>query len=274
MTSTEIRQKEAYPPELEPPRPFGLLRHSLVMAGRSVTKARRSPAGLLHVAFIPIVFLVMFVYLFGGAVEGDVHRYLQFVFPGALVMTVILAGTMMTGTNLNIDINRGVFDRFRSLPIGRSAPLIGSVIGDLLRYGVAIAALFAVGFLMGFRVETGVWQAVEACVVAVVFGSCLSWFYVFVGVVMRDPAGVQGVVTITLFPLAFGTNLVAPTDTMPGWLQTWVKINPATHAIDLCRGLLAGGPVAEPLVWTMGWCVGLVAVFAPLSVWAYRRRTG
>jgi oleandomycin transport system permease protein len=254
-------------------RAFALPGQSLVLAKRNLIKVRRTPAGVAHAVFIPIIFLVMFVYLFGGAVSGSSHRYLQFIFPAAMVMTVIIAGTMMTGISLNVDINKGIFDRFRSLPISRSAPLIGAVLGDIVRYLLALVSVFAFGYLLGFRVTTNVLAALAASVLVIVFGFCLSWGYVLAGVLMRDPAGVQGIVTLTLFPLAFGTDLVAPAKTMPGWLQAWVKVNPATQAMDTCRGLLTGGPVASPLARTLLWCLALLAVFASLAVAGYRRRT-
>lgn len=255
-----------------PKRPLALVRHSLALARRSLLKTRRNPGSLGDATIVPIIFLVMFVYLFGGAVAGSSREYLQYIFPGVLVLTVIMAGMMSTGINLNIDIKKGLFDRFRTLPIGRSAPLIGSVLGDMIRYVVALAVLFGFGYLIGFRVQTDALSAVAACLLTILFGFCLSWAYVLVGVTVRETAGVQSVILLSMFPLAFGTNLVAPTDTMPGWLQAWVKVNPVSHVIDASRGLLLGGPVAGPVTRTLLWSAAILAVFGPLAVWAYRRR--
>jgi oleandomycin transport system permease protein len=263
----------AGPDVLSPARPFGLVRHSLVLAGRSLNKIRRTPAGLADAMILPVVFLVMFVYLLGGAVAGSTRSYLQFIFPAAMVMTVIMGGTMTTGFNLNADIRKGVFDRFRSLPIGRSAPLIGSVLGDMIRYVVALGTLFGFGYLLGFRARTGLASVLAACVLATVFAFCLSWAYVLVGVLLREPGAVSGIMIVSTFPLIFGTNLIAPTRTMPGWLQAWVEVNPVSHAMDACRGLLLGGPVTGPVTWTLVWSAALLAVFAPLAVRVYRRRT-
>lgn len=273
MTATSVPSQSTGTVTEPVKRPYGLLRHSLALAGRSLIKVRRTPEGLAHAVLIPVIFLVMFVYLFGGAVSGNTKQYLQFIFPAALVMTVIISGIMITGVSLNADIRTGVFERFRSLPIGRSAPLIGSVVGDLIRYVISLVTVFAFGYLLGFRVETGFLQALAAGALTVFFGFCLSWGYVLAGVVSRDAAGVQGIVTLTMFPLAFGTNMVAPTDTLPGWLQAWVKVNPASHTMEACRGLLLGGPVAGPVMRTLLWSVGLLAFFMPLAVRAYRRRT-
>ncbi|BCJ33949.1 transport permease protein [Actinocatenispora thailandica] len=256
-----------------PVRRLGLVRHGFALAGRNITKIRRNPGSLGDAVFAPIIFLLMFVYLFGGAVAGSSHAYLQRVFPGVLVLTVIMAGLVTTGVNLNIDIKQGVFDRFRSLPIGRSVPLVGSVLGDLVRYLLSIAVLFACAYPMGFRVTTGVLPALAAVGLVVVFGFCLAWAYVLIGVVVRTTSVVQSVVVLGMFPLAFGTDMVAPRQTLPGWLQAWVSVNPVNHVVAAARGLLVGGPVAGAVTATLVWSAVLFVVFAPLAVLAYRRRT-
>ncbi|MEO3828243.1 ABC transporter permease [Actinomadura sp. B10D3] len=256
------------------PRPrHRLVRHSLLLAGRSLTKTRRNPGVLLDALFMPIIFLLLFVYLFGGAVSGSTHAYLQYVFPGVLVMTMLLAGMLATGLSINTDIKKGVFDRFRSLPIGRSAPLIGIVLGDMLRYVVAAAALFATGYVMGFRVQTGAASAVAAAGLATALGFSLGWLNVLVGVLIREEAMVQSVAFLGIFPLAFGTTMVVPAETLPGWLRAWVEVNPVSQAVDAARGLLLGGPVAHPATMTLLWSAGFLVVFGPLAVYAYRRRS-
>ncbi|GAA0930638.1 ABC transporter permease [Nonomuraea longicatena] len=248
-----------------------LLRHSLLLAGRGLRKTRRNPGILFDALFLPIVFLLMFVYLFGGAVAGSTQVYLQYIFPGILVMSTIMAGLLATGVSLNVDVKKGVFDRFRSLPIGRSAPLVGSVLADMVRYAVALVSLFALGYLLGFRVQTGLVPALAASGLAVVLGFCMSWINVLVGVLIKETSVVQSVGFLGIFPLTFGTNMVAPTETLPGWLQVWVNVNPVTHAIEATRGLLLGGPVAASAVTTLIWSAGFLVVFAPLAVFAYRR---
>lgn len=260
-------------PVAPPQRPFGLARHSLVLAGRSLVKTRRNPGILLDALFLPVVFLLLFVYLFGGAVAGSTHDYLQYIFPGVLVMAVVMTGILATGVNLNYDIKKGVFDRFRSLPIARSAPLLGLVLGDLIRYLVALVTLFGLGYLLGFRIATDPLSAAAASALAVLFSFCLSWVSVLIGVLIKEPVLVQTIGFLGIFPLAFGTDMVAPTDTMPGWLQAWIDVNPVTHVVSATRGLLLGGPVAEPVAATLLWSAGLLAVFAPAAVSAYRRRT-
>ncbi|WP_240809544.1 ABC transporter permease [Actinomadura sp. WMMA1423] len=249
------------------------VRQSLLLAGRSLTKTRRNPGVLSDALFMPIVFLLLFVYLFGGAVSGSTHAYLQYVFPGVLVMTMLLAGMLATGLNINTDIRKGVFDRFRSLPIARSAPLLGIVLGDLVRYVLAAAVLFATGYLMGFRVQTDPVSALAAVGLATALGFSLGWLNVLIGVLVREAAVVQSVAFLGIFPLAFGTDMVAPADTLPGWLRTWVEVNPVGDAVEAARGLLLGGPVAHPAAMTLLWSAGFLAVFGPLAGYAYRRRS-
>ncbi|QFG27227.1 ABC transporter permease [Actinomadura sp. WMMB 499] len=266
-TSRETRAAE------QRPRPFPLVRHSLVLAGRSLIKTRRNPGLLSDALILPIIFLLLFVYLFGGAVAGSTQEYLQFIFPGVLVMTMVLAGMVSVGIAINVDIKKGVFDRFRSLPIGRSAPLLGLVISDIPRYVIAGAVLFATGYLMGFRVETNLLAALAALGLATLLGFALSWITILIGVAIKEETVVTTVGFVAIFPLSFGTSMAVPEDTMPGWLQAWVGVNPVSHAVDACRGLLVGGPVAGDVIATLLWSAGFLAVFAPLAVRVYRRRS-
>jgi oleandomycin transport system permease protein len=255
-----------------PRRPFGLIRHSLVLARRSLIKTARTPEQLLDVTLQPMIFIAIFVYLLGGAVAGSPRAYLQVLLPALMVQTVLFA-SMATGVGLNTDIQKGVFDRFRSLPIGRSAPLIGSVLGDMIRFVVSITVMLSFGYLLGFRIRTGFLSALAACLLVIAFAFAVSWIFVLAGVVLREAAAVQGVAFLTMFPLTFGTNMMVPTKTMPGWLQAWVKVNPVTDVMEATRGLMTGGPVAGPAVRSLLWAAAILAVFAPLAVRAYRRRT-
>lgn len=252
--------------------PLTALRHGLTLAGRNLVKIKHNGEELIDLSLQPILFISLFVYLFGGAIAGDQHTYMQFVLPGLMVQTVLFA-TMRTGFGLNTDINTGLFDRFRSMPIARSAPLVGLVLSDSARYVIGLVALFGLGYLLGFRVETGPLATLAAAGLAITFGFCLSWVNVLVGVLVKEEVLVQTVGFLGIFPLAFGTNMVAPTETLPGWLQAWVDVNPVTHAIDATRGLLLGGPVAGPATATLLWSAGFLAVFVPAAVLVYRRRT-
>ncbi|AXO36050.1 ABC transporter permease [Micromonospora chalcea] len=252
-------------------RPFGLVRHSLALAGRSLIKTIRTPEQLLDVTLQPIVFVLIFVYLLGGAVAGSQHEYLQFLLPAIMVQTVLFA-SIATGVSLNTDVEKGVFDRFRSLPIARSAPLVGSVVGDLVRFVVSIAVLLGFGYALGFRIGTDPLSTLAACLLTIAFAFAVSWIGVLLGVLMRSPGAVQGTAFLLLFPLTFGTNMMVPTDTLPGWLQWWVGVNPVADVMEAARGLMIGGPVAGPVTRSLLWTVAIIAVFAPLAVRAYRRR--
>ncbi len=252
-------------------RPFPLIRHSLTLAKRSVVKIRRTPEQLLDVTLQPMIFVLLFVYIFGGAIAGNTHDYLEYVLPAIMVQTLAFSSVAI-GVNLNTDISKGVFDRFRSLPIPRPAPLVGAVLGDIVRYCVSVIVLMAFGYLLGFRIQTNVFSATLACLIVIGFSLCLSWISVFVGMVLRSPGAVQGVGFLLIFPLTFGSNLFVPTDTLPSWLQTWVHINPVTYLVDTTRALMLGGEVLSPLLKTIASALVILVIFAPLAVRAYRRK--
>jgi oleandomycin transport system permease protein len=275
MTSTltvEAAGVPAAPSSEGRPRPFALARHSLILAGRAITKIKRNPEQLIDVTLQPIIFTVLFVYLFGGAIAGSQQDYLQFVLPALMVQTVLFL-SIPIGANLNSDIEKGVFDRLRSLPIPRSAPLVGAVLGDVVRFVVAIVVLLGFGYAIGFRIGTDPFQTLLACLLVLGFTFSLSWIAVLIGMMVSTPGAVQGIGFLLLFPLTFGSSIFVPVDTLPGWLQAWVKVNPITHLVDAVRGLMLGGEVARPLTLSLVWAVGITAVFAPLAVRAYRRRT-
>jgi oleandomycin transport system permease protein len=264
------------PPPVSAPeqgtRPFPLLRHSLVLAGRAVRKIRRTPEQFIDVTLQPIIFVILFVYVFGGAISGSTHDYLQYVLPAIMVQTVLFS-SLSIGVNLNTDIKKGVFDRFRSLPIGRSAPLIGAVSAEVVRFSTSVIVLMGFGYALGFRVGTDPLSALAGCLLAIAFALCMSWVAVFLGTWLRESGAVQGIGFLVMFPLTFGSNMFVPTSSLPGWLQGWVRINPVTHLTDAIRGLLVGGPVAAPVGWSVLTGAIILAIFAPLAVATYRRKT-
>lgn len=248
------------------------LRHVIALAKRSLIKTWRTPEALIDVTLQPVIFLAMFTYIFGGAIAGgSQHEYLQFLLPGLLGQSIAMAGVAL-GQNLNADIEKGVFDRFRSLPIARSAPLVGAVVADFARYLILCVITLGFGYLMGFRVQTGFLPTVAAVGLAIAFALCFCWISVFVGMIARTSGAVQGIMFLLVLPLSFGSNTFVSTDTMPGWLRGFANHNPISHLVSTVRGLMVGGPVAENLYWTLGWMVVLLVVFVPLAMRGYRRR--
>lgn len=264
------------PPVAGTPGPAARLRalgrHSWALAVRSLIKTMRTPEALIDVTLQPIIFLLLFTYIFGGAIGGgDRHQYLQYLLPGLLGQSLAMGGIAL-GQNLNADIEKGVFDRFRSLPIARSAPLVGSVLADVVRYLVLCVFFLGFGYLLGFRVETGPVQLLAAVGVSIAFALCFCWVSVFVGMKVRTSGSVQGVMFLLVLPLSFGSNVFVPTASLPGWLQAFVHVNPISHLVSTFRGLVLGGPVAGPLGWTALWMLGLLVVFVPLALRAYNRK--
>src|ERR1700733_12365457 len=202
------------------------VRHSLALARRSLIKTIRTPEALVDVTVQPVIFLLIFTYLFGGAIgTGDRHAYLEFLLPGLLAQSLAMGGIAL-GQNLNADIEKGVFDRFRSLPVARSAPLIGAVSADIVRYLTVCVFMLGFGSIMGFRVETGFLPAIAAVGLSIGFGLCFCWISVWVGMIVRSSGAVQGIMFLFLLPLSFGSNVFVATSTLPGWLQAFVHINP------------------------------------------------
>jgi oleandomycin transport system permease protein len=246
--------------------------NALTLAWRNVTQLKHSPEKLLDVTLMPIVFLVLFLYVFGGAVAGSTQAYLELLLPG-LVAQIAMFATMGLGTALCEDIHKGVFDRFRSLPIARSSPLVGAVLGDTVRFCVAMVVLIGFGSILGFRFHTGVLPALAAFLLVYVFYLAFCWISVLIGLVAPGPETVQGISFIFMMPLVFGSSILMPhTNTLPGWLQAWVKVNPVTSLADAVRGLTVGGPVATHVLYALAWAAGIVIVAFPLAMRMYRRR--
>ena len=250
--------------------PLRALSHTRTLTWRFLVKTRRNPEMFADVTIQPILFTVLFVFVFGGAVGGDWHNYLQFLLAGLLVQNTIFL-TISTGFSLNSDIEKGVFDRFRSLPIARSSPLLGAVLGDAMRYALSICVLLGFGVVLGYHGSVA--GTVAAGLVVLGFALALCWVWVWLGLVMRKPQGVQAAGFPFMILLTFGSNVFVPADTLPSWLRAFVDVNPVRYLVDAARGLMVGGPVAEGLRYTLYWSVGLLVVFVPLALRAYRRRT-
>ncbi len=253
--------------------PLAGLRNSFTLTWRSVLKIRTNSEDLLGLSLQPIMFLLLFTYVFGGAIaHGSTHRYLQYVLPGILVQTVLFA-TLGTGLMLNQDISAGIFDRFRSLPIARWAPLAGAIMGDVTRYVISVVITLGFAMVLGFRITTNPLAAVAGCLLVLAFAMAMCWLSALIGMLVKTPQGVQAFGFTAMFPIVFASGLLVPIQTMPGWLQAFAKANPMTLLAAACRGLMTGGPVAVYAGESMLWALGIVVVFAPLAVRAYRRRT-
>ena len=250
-----------------PPRPTPLSA-SLSFAWRAVLKIKHVPLQLFDVTAFPIMFVLLYTYLFGGALAGSPREYLQSLLPGILVMTVSWI-TMYTGQSLNQDIDKGVFDRFRSLPIWRPAVLVGMLLADTVRYTIAAVVVIAVGVALGFRPDGGPMGVVLAVALLLVFAFSLSWVWTALGLKLPTPDSVMQTSMTVLFPLTFASNVFVDPDTMPGWVQAFVRVNPVSHLASAARGLMHGGAAAGDVGWVLLWSAGLVAVFAPLTMRIY-----
>jgi ABC-2 type transport system permease protein len=242
----------------------------LTFGWRGMLKIKHVPEQLLDVTLTPILFLLMFTYLFGGAIAGSTGEYLHFILPGILVMSVLFT-TVYSGVSLNTDMTRGVVDRFRSLPIWRPAPLVGAVLGDSVRYLVGATVVVVLGLALGFRPESppGV---VAAMLLVVVFAFSLAWVFTTVGLLMRAPNAVMNAGFMALFPITFLSNVFVEPDTLPGWLEAFVDVNPISHLVTASRGLMDGTVHADDIGVVLGVGAALTAVFAPLTTHLYRSR--
>jgi ABC-2 type transport system permease protein len=253
-----------------PPRP-GPLSASLTFAWRAGLRLKHVPEQLTDVIGIPVIFTVMFTYLFGGAMSGSTRSYLQYLLPGTLAMTMVLL-TMYSGVGLNADFTSGVSDRFRSLPIWRAAQVVGSLMGDVVRYLVAAVLVLALGLALGFRPAGGAIGVALGVGLALVFALSLSWLWTALGLVLRAPSAVMSAGFVIQFPLSMASNVFADPATMPGWLRAFVDINPMSHLVSAERALMAGAGATGEVRWVLVASVVLVLVFAPLTGHLYRRK--
>ena len=239
---------------------------------RGMLKIKHVPEQLVDVTITPVLFLLMFTYLFGGAVAGSTGEYLQFILPGMLVQSVLFTA-VYSGISLNTDVTKGVVDRFRSLPIWAPAPLAGAVLGDSVRYVLASAVVVTLGFIMGFTAGGGALGVLAAIALVVAFAFGISWIFTTVGMLMRSPNAVMNTGFMALFPLIFLSNIFVEPSTLPSWLEAFVDVNPISHLTTGVRGLMGGDPSAGDILLVLGEAAVLTAVFAPLTVRLYRRKT-
>lgn len=253
-----------------PPRPSAWSA-SLTFGWRAILKIKHVPEQLFDVTAFPIMMVLMYTYLFGGALAGSPKEYIQFLLPGIMVMSVVMI-TMYTGVSVNIDIEKGVFDRFRSLPIWRPSTMVGYLLGDALRYSIASAVMLTVGLLLGYRPDGGVLGVLAGIALLVVFSFAFSWIWTMFGLLLRTEKSVMGVSMMVLFPLTFLSNIFVDPKTMPGWLQAFVNNSPITHLSTAVRELMAGDWPAADIAWSLGWAGLFVVIFGPVTMRLYNRK--
>jgi ABC-2 type transport system permease protein len=246
------------------PRPAGAVSATLSFGWRGMLKVKHVPEQLIDVTITPVMFVLLFTYLFGGAIAGSTGEYRDFILPGVLVIAVLFT-TVYSGIAINTDLTKGVVDRFRSLPIWRPAPLLGALIGDSVRYLVAGTVIIVLGLILGFRPDS-VPGVLAALALVILFSFALSWVFTTMGLLMRSPNAVMNAGFMSIFPLTFLSNVYVEPETLPAGLEAFVNANPISHLVSAARGLMGGGAELENIVVVLATAVVLTAVFAPLTV--------
>ena len=270
MSAADFRADRSRPPLYG--RLYRALIDGLVLAKRNLIQIPRVPELLVFATIQPVMFVLLFRYVFGGAIDVGAESYVNFLMAGIFVQTVAF-GSMTTGIGLAEDLSRGLVDRFRSLPMARSAVLVGRTVADLVRNTFVVAVMLIVGLLVGFRPEGDVAGWVAALGLLLIFSFAFSWIGATVGLLVRSVEAVQSAGFIWLFPLTFASSAFVPASSMPGWLQAFVDRQPITQVVDAVRSFLLGQPVGSSGWQAFAWCVGILVVFVPLSVSLYRRTT-
>ena len=275
MTATVTNSTTTSRPAARPVKASVPVRDALTqittLAWRALIKMRRNPEQLVDVTAMPVLFTVMFGLIFGGAISGSTASYLPTLIPGIIAMTTITA-CVAAGTQLREDMDKGVFDRFRSLPIARIAPLAGPMMADLARYAIATSVTLTVGVIMGYRPAGGVLGVFAGMVLAVITGWSLAWIFLWIGTRARSVGAVQGMSMMVMFPLAFLSNAFVPVSTLPGWLQAVTRVNPVSHVVSALRDLMNDGALTAQVGWALLGCAAVAAIFIPLAVRSYSRR--
>ncbi|MFE5512885.1 MULTISPECIES: ABC transporter permease [unclassified Streptomyces] len=250
------------------------LRHIGALARRNALQIKQDPESMFDAVLMPIIFILLFVYVFGGAIagKGNNDAYVNYVTPGLMAMMGMNIA-MAVGSGVNEDFKKGVMDRFRTMPIARSSVLIAKIVVEVGRMLIATAILLGMGFLLGLEIKTSVLDLFAAIGLSMVFGASLMWIFILLGLTMKTSQAVQGVAMLVLMPLQFGSSIFAPPTSMPGWLETFTDYNPLSNLADAARNLVNGGPVAHSVWMTLGWSVLITVVTAPIAVARFRNKT-
>jgi ABC-2 type transport system permease protein len=270
-TAKNAALRKALSSTARPPR-ASALSATLTFGWRGMLKVKHVPEQLLDVTITPVMFVLMFTFLFGGAIAGSTGEYLDYILPGILVMSVLFT-TVYSGVALNTDLTKGVVDRFRSLPNWRPAPLVGALLGDSVRYLVAGTVIIVLGVALGFRPGAGIGGVVAALALVIVFALCLSWVFTTLGLLLRSPNAVMAAGFMGIFPLTFLSNVFVEPETLPSGLETFVNGNPISILVDASRGLMEGTVAAGDIGIVLGTAAALTLVFAPLTTRLYRTKS-
>jgi daunorubicin resistance ABC transporter ATP-binding subunit len=254
----------------KPYRESGLFGNKLMFGWRNLIKIKHIPEQFMDVLITPIMFTFMFTYLFGGALAGSTKAYLQFFIPGVLVQTLTF-NAMYAGININNDLSKGIFDRFRSMPIWLPAPLSGIFIGDFFRHLISGCLILLFGVILGFRSDAGIPAFAFSFLLIIFFSMSVSWVFIIMGLTMRSTSAVMSFGWLLLMPLVFLSNIFADPATMPGWLQTFISYNPLAWQVNAVRGLLSGAASGSAIFKALGASLGISLVLFPLTVWIYKR---
>ena len=252
------------------PRPASAWAATTTLGWRAMLKIKHVPFQLFDVTAFPLMMTLMFTYLFGGALAGSVREYVQYLIPGIVVQTIVFI-TVYTGVGLNGDISKGLFDRFRSVPIWQPAPIFGALLGDVFRYSLAATMVVGLGVVMGFRPAGGIVGVVLAIALIILFALSLSWMWIIVGMLVKSPESVMTSSFLLLFPLTMASNIFVDPATMPHWLQAVVGVNPVTHLAEASRGFMHGEPAWDSVVWVLVASAVVTAIFAPVAMRMYYR---
>src|SRR5262245_12722762 len=253
-----------------PPAPSSFS-NALVFGWRAVLKFRHVPEQLFDLVMTPIMFTLLFTFVFGGALAGSPGDYLQFFLPGILVQTVVF-NAVYSGMGLSTDLGKGLFDRFRSLPIWSLAPFAGLMMGDVIRHLIAAVIILFIGLILGYRPEAGLVGVIGSLLLLLVIGFGTGWIFIVLGLLIRTPMTVMTIGFSFLFPLVFGSNIMVEPATMPGWLRVFVEVNPVSLMTTALRGLMSGGVTALDIGLALLAPVVLTLVLAPVTLWLYMRR--
>ncbi|MGW8362619.1 ABC transporter permease [Streptomyces wedmorensis] len=250
------------------------LRHIGALARRNALQIKQDPESMFDAVLMPIIFILLFVYVFGGAIagKGNNDAYVNYVTPGLMAMMGMNIA-MGVGVGINDDFKKGVMDRFRTMPIARSSVLIAKIVVEVGRMMIATAILLGTGFLLGLEIKTSFVELLAAIGLSVVFGASLMWIFILLGLTMKTAQAVQGMAMLVLMPLQFGSSIFASPTSMPGWLETFTDYNPLSNLADAARALINGGPLAHSVWMTLGWALAITVVTAPLAVSKFRKKT-